>query len=124
MTGSPAPAPPQTVLVVDDEEMIRSALERFFSRKGNAVITAGDGLQALDALERAPVDVAIVDLVMPNLNGVELVQRMRTAYPNVRIVIMTGYIRASMLDAKELAELPIVRKPFTLDEIGDAVAAL
>ena len=78
------------VLVVDDEPAIRRLLSRSLSSAGFAVHEAEDGNRALDLLRREPVDIAIVDLNMPGMDGVTTLRMMRDYSPRLQVLVMTG----------------------------------
>jgi two-component system response regulator HydG len=83
-------APPK-VLVVDDEPAIRRALMRMLENHGMRVASAGDGAEALEVLAREAVDVAVVDLMMPRLGGLELLEIVRERHTGVEVVLMTAF---------------------------------
>lgn len=118
----PASAKP-AILIVDDEEIIRSLLLTLFQRDGRYdADTAVDGLDALAALERRAYSLIITDLQMPNLGGLGLLRRLRETYPQVPVIVFTGY--GDMQDAIEALRLGAVnflRKPFELREILPSV---
>lgn len=84
-----APAP--RVLVVDDEPALRRTVVRMLMARGMQVATAEDGPRALQMMSTEPFDVALVDLIMPNMGGLELLQRSRKLHPDVEVVMMTAY---------------------------------
>jgi two-component system response regulator HydG len=83
-------APPK-VLVVDDEPAIRRALMRMLESHGMRVVSAGDGAEALELLAREAVDVAVVDLMMPRVGGLELLELVRERHTGVEVVLMTAF---------------------------------
>ncbi|HEX6764710.1 MAG TPA: sigma-54 dependent transcriptional regulator [Polyangiaceae bacterium] len=83
-------APPR-VLVVDDEVALRRALMRMLEGRGMQVVSAGDGVEALEVLEREIVDVAVVDLMMPRVGGLELLERVRERHAGTEVVLMTAF---------------------------------
>src|SRR5499433_2426581 len=113
---------PETVLVVDDEEQIRHTLRGVLADEGFDVIEAADGRQALDLLERTPPRLAIVDVWMPEVDGIELVARMREQAPGVPIIVISGHgtietaVRVIRLGAFDFLE-----KPFQLESLLQVV---
>ena len=83
-------APPR-VLVVDDEPELRRSLARLLLSRGMGVLTARGGLAAIDILKKEPIDVALIDLMMPNINGLELMERTREEQLEVEVIIMTAF---------------------------------
>jgi CheY-like chemotaxis protein len=80
-----------TILVVDDEVALRGVLARFFRRENHEVLEAADGLEALVHLARSPVDVAFIDVMMPEMDGISLMRRMLQDYAGTGIVVMSAY---------------------------------
>src|SRR5436190_17017372 len=113
---------PDTVLVVDDEEQIRNTLRGVLADEGFEVIEAADGRQALDLLQRTPPRLAIVDVWMPEVDGIELVARMREQAPGVPIIVISGHgtietaVRVIRLGAFDFLE-----KPFHVDALLNVV---
>jgi len=108
-----------TILVVDDEPNIRRVLEAVLAKDGHTVLTAENGKQGLDVLtEQGTVDVLISDLIMPDINGVELLAAAKEINPNLPVLMITahGTIK-SAVDAMKLGALDYIPKPFDLDEI-------
>ncbi|GAG54828.1 unnamed protein product, partial [marine sediment metagenome] len=79
------------VLVVDDERNIREGLGKLLEIDGYKVFLASDGNEALEVVNRGDMDLAIVDLKMPNLSGEELLKRSTVMYPNLPVIILTGH---------------------------------
>jgi DNA-binding NtrC family response regulator len=101
------------LLVVDDEPGIRSIVTRWVEANGFDVSVAGSAGEALDMMATTPAGVALCDVNLPDRNGMWLAAQLRRQYPDVALVITTGYgLRAlpSTLDAEAIAYLP---KPFT-----------
>lgn len=111
-----------TILVVDDEEKIRHTLRGVLSDEGYEVLEAEDGQAALDVLARGIPRLAIVDIWMPEVDGIELVQRMRAQAPELPIIVISGHgtietaVRVIRLGAFDFLE-----KPFELDQLLDVV---
>ncbi|MCA9639323.1 MAG: response regulator, partial [Myxococcales bacterium] len=82
---------PTSVLVADDEPSLRRTLARMLSARGMQVHTAEDGQAALAILQTQPIDVALVDLMMPKLGGFELLEHLRSQSIEVEVIIMTAY---------------------------------
>jgi two-component system response regulator HydG len=82
---------PPRVLVVDDEPTLRRSLARLLLSRGMSVVTADDGAVAIQLLQKEPVDVAIVDLMMPRVGGLELLEHVRAEHAGVEVVMMTAF---------------------------------
>jgi len=112
------------MLIVDDEEEIRNALSRHFRFLGYEVATAADGKEALDVLAQRHTDVIVSDIVMPRMNGVDLLRAVRKEYPMARFIVMSAYVNQEYLMAcmRHGAETCIF-KPWTdLREMEQAVS--
>ena len=97
-----APKPPLIVLVVDDEEGIRMLERRVLEAEGYTVIEAGSGLEAIALLATgAQADLLLADLDMPELGGDEMVSRVRTTRPDLKVLYVTGHIDR-LMDARPL----------------------
>jgi DNA-binding NtrC family response regulator len=89
--GPSIKAAPPRVLVVDDEPGLRRALSRLLQASGINVRTADDGAMAIDVLAEESFDVALVDLMMPRMNGLELLQHIRKRHAGTQVVLMTAF---------------------------------
>jgi two-component system, cell cycle response regulator CpdR len=113
------------ILVVDDEEPIRSLVARALAQDGHEIVTADDGAEALDLITRQPggFDLLVADIRMPVMDGIALALATARDHPDIIILLMTAYAdqreRASGLD--RLIH-DVITKPFTLDAIRAAVA--
>jgi DNA-binding response OmpR family regulator len=79
-----------TILLVEDETLLREGVQEVLEFQGYKVIGAADGVEALEWLEMAPVSLIISDLVMPNINGVEFVERVRQKFPDLPVIVASG----------------------------------
>src|SRR5688500_12094839 len=84
--------PTQRILIVDDESSLRSTLFRLLDRQGFQVVTANSKREA-ESLATAdhPLDLALVDLRLPDGDGLELMQKLRAVYPSTQVIILTGF---------------------------------
>jgi two-component system, cell cycle response regulator CpdR len=112
------------ILLAEDEDSVRAFVERALQHAGHAVTSVPDGLGAVAALAGARFDPLLSDIVMPGLDGIALALKAGRDYPEMKILLMSGYAqerqRAHNLEA--LAHR-IIAKPFTLAEICAAVEA-
>lgn len=100
------------LLLVDDEPSILRLVQRFGERAGFSVITFGDGAAAIEALSSASIDVALVDLRMPHVGGIEVLRAIRAKRPACQVVLMTGYATIdSAVEAVKLGALDYLTKP-------------
>ena len=80
------------IVVVDDEETILNVFKQYLETTSNhTVLTAGDGLEALDIIKKEDVDCCFTDISMPNLDGVELTREIQKHDNTIPVVVMTGY---------------------------------
>ena len=101
------------VLVVDDEELYRRALERILVRCGHAVSTANDAADAMRVVTSEPVDLVLCDVRMPGISGLELVRQIREINPDLPCIVMTGYDSVeSSVDALRAGAFWYLHKPF------------
>lgn len=110
------------ILIAEDDRAVREFVSRALRQDGHDITAVGDGQQALNALEKGEFDMLLADIVMPQLDGIALALKAAKDYPNLPVLLMTGYAaerqRAHNLDA--LIQ-DVISKPFTLDEIRKAV---
>jgi two-component system, cell cycle response regulator CpdR len=120
--SSSPPADAAKVLVAEDNPAVREFIVRSLASAGYEVYSAIDGQQALDMLSRHGYDVLVTDIVMPNVDGIDLAMKAVHSYPNLRIVMISGYgqerLRAHNLDT---LVHKVIAKPFSLEDICDAV---
>ena len=93
VAGTPAPSGPvplHRVLIVDDDPLVRGAIGACLRHKGYVVHEASDGRKALTFLSRRSVELVIADIMMPDLDGIELVMRMADRYPEIKILAISG----------------------------------
>ena len=101
-----------TVLVIDDEESIREGCRHLLEYQGYRVVTARNGEQGLRLVERTRPDVALLDLRMPGMNGMEVLRRIREVAPDVLVIIITGYATLeSAAEAMQLGACDYLCKP-------------
>lgn len=79
-----------TILLVEDEDLLREGVQEMLEAHDYKVIGAADGVEALEWLDQVTVALIITDLVMPNMNGVDFVERVRTRYPELPIIVASG----------------------------------
>ena len=81
----------ETVLVVDDEKVIRDGCNRILSPEGFQVLTAENGQDALEVLDRQPANVILCDLKMPVMGALEVLEEVGQRYPDIPVIIITGH---------------------------------
>ncbi len=118
-----------TILLVEDEELLRAGVQEVLEIQGYKVITAPDGEQALACLAAQTIDLIITDLVMPKMDGVDFVKQLRTIKPDLPVIVVSGSTRNIMqrygIDSIQVpganASLP---KPFKSVDLIEQVRGL
>ena len=119
---APKPAAGAKILVVDDSEEVREVLRELLSRHGYTVVTRPDGESGLVELETRAFDLAMVDLGLPGISGLEVAHRLKTRWPATRVALMTGYgDRMGSEDVKSKGVDFVLAKPFSLDQLRSVV---
>ena len=109
----------EIVLVVDDEPTVRRLARRVLLEDGFEVIEAADGAEALDLVDGsgAPLRVVVSDIVMPKLNGVQLLQRLSITHPELPVILMSGYAGPELAERGIQAPCSLLVKPFKPEEL-------
>lgn len=120
---SEAPRASALVLLVDDEETVLRMGARLLERLGHRVLTAGDGLEAVAALEAEPgVGAVLMDLTMPRMDGAEALAEMHRLRPDLPVILSSGYHAESLSD-RVPAGTPFIQKPYRREELAAVLAA-
>ena len=110
-----------TVLLVEDEDMVRAVAERALSRQGYKVLTANDGEQGLEVLGGdEKIDLLISDVVMPNMDGPSMVARARASHPDLPVLFMSGYAEEQLRKSIDIANVAFLPKPFSVSQLAEA----
>lgn len=108
-----------SVLIVDDEPNQRRALSIALRLEGFEVCAAGTALEALEVLRTATIDVALVDLMMPGVNGLDLARQMRTLHPSVPVVLTSAYhLSERQLARADAGVVGFVPKPCPMADVA------
>ena len=119
-----------TILFVDDDRQVLRVMAEALTLKGFRVLTTDDGYEAMRLLAQEDVDVLFTDIVMPDVDGLQLVKHAKLLRPGLRVMLATGFgtlIRASGFGsrANEAASLgKLLYKPLRADQIEDEIRAL
>jgi two-component system response regulator MprA len=112
------------VLIVEDEPALRLAYDRAFRPKYDLVL-ATNGAEALEQLEEHRPDVAVLDMRLPDTDGIELLRRIRLSHPDLPVIITTAYLSIEpQLKVLDLPHSGYIVKPFRLDELGARIDAV
>ena len=105
------------LLIVDDEESVRNLITSLFSKYGYDCETARDGMEALEKIKKNSFDSAIIDIVMPHMNGITLTRELVTLRPDLPIMVMTGHVdEHSAGSAIAAGAREFIKKPFSIEE--------
>ena len=109
----------QKVLIIDDDLLIRDMLYDFLLEKGYQVLTASDESAALDAIEAREFDAAIVDLKLPDGDGLSIMKKLKTARPEVAVIMVTGHPSDDIRDeAYQSGAEAFLEKPFKVTRLA------
>ncbi|MBF0539288.1 MAG: response regulator [Nitrospirae bacterium] len=112
------------ILVIDDEEIVRISCKRVLETGGYDVVVASSGPMALRFIETAPYDLVITDLMMPEMDGFELLTVIREKWPYLQVVVMTGYVTdETKLKSVELGATFFLKKPFLPEQLLAAASS-
>ena len=123
-SAPPVPTPAGiSVLVVDDETAVRRFAARVLEGEGYAVVEARDGIEALDLFRDVAISIEMVvsDIVMPRLNGVELMRALAVSHPDLPVILMSGYASGALAELGIAAPCAILPKPFPSDRLLEEV---
>src|SRR5262249_35485308 len=111
------------ILVADDEESIRWVLERALAQAGHRVATVASGADALAALRAGPYDVALIDIKMPDLSGLDVLSRAREEHVDTLFIVMTAQnTMANAIEATKRGAYDYLTKPFDLEQVAALIA--
>ena len=111
-----------TILLVEDEAMVRAVAERALARQGYKILTAANGEEGLEIIEAAeePIDLVISDVVMPTMDGPTMARAAREKRPDLPIIFMSGYAEEQLRKSIDLDNIGFLPKPFSVQQIGQA----
>ena len=110
--------PKERILVVEDETAMADMLAGFFAEQGFACTTRPSGEDAIEFLSDADVDLVLLDLHLPAMSGIELLERLRTDHPELTAIVMTAHSSVSTaVEAMKLGAADYIAKPFAMDEL-------
>ena len=109
----------ETILLVDDEPTVLTLCQRILNLGGYGVLPASSGEEALRLLQdrTATIDLALLDVMMPGMNGIELADRIQSANPSIRIVLMSGYGPNEVARVVGVGRYRIIWKPFKTESL-------
>lgn len=115
----------ETVLLVEDEAMVRELAARVLRRQGYTVVEAATGAEATRLVdEPGRIDLLLTDVVMPGMSGRELAEQLRLASPGVKLLFMSGYTAAALPPGTLDPGISLLPKPFTASELAHKVRSV
>lgn len=113
------------ILIVDDEVVIANLLAEAVKLQGHEAFVAAGGAEALALLEQRLPDALFLDIVMPEMNGIEVLRRIREAYRSLPVIVITGRASSAQIEeAKRLGITDCIEKPFVLKHLNQALRSL
>jgi CheY-like chemotaxis protein len=120
-----------SILIVDDEPDVAEAIQAVLEHAGFTVVVANSAARALEALQRQQFDIVVTDVIMPKVNGLELIRRLRADHPRVRVIAISGggsfgpltlkpeaiSTHAFIAAARDAGAEEVVTKPFDLEDL-------
>jgi CheY-like chemotaxis protein/two-component sensor histidine kinase len=117
----------ETILLAEDEPAVREVISGCLEGAGYVVFTASDGLEAVEVFQArlGDIDLALLDAVMPRMDGIEALEKMRALRPSLRALFSTGYSGTAFGHGQSIPDdVDVIRKPYTLDELLRRVRAI
>ncbi|MDZ8118725.1 response regulator [Pontiella agarivorans] len=113
------------IIVIDDDKTIQTVFEQFLIRKGHDVLVADDGRKGMQVIEEAEPDLVITDIMMPEMDGLEILLKIRQSRQDLPIIAISGGMRDLPINFLRQAKLfgaqEVFEKPVPLDVLGEAV---
>jgi ATP-dependent Lon protease len=110
------------ILVVDDEEIARKNLEHILIKENYTVVTAENGLEAIKKMEASDYDVILTDIRMETVNGIEVLEKAKSKYPDTKVIMITGYASInSAIESMKKGAFHYIEKPFKVDKVRSVV---
>lgn len=111
------------ILVVDDDREVRSFIGDALGSLGHQVEGVESGAAAIETLAGDPPDLILIDFAMPGMNGAQLAREVRRLHPRLPIAFVTGYAESDQLEDALGRDVPVLRKPFGVEQLADLLAA-
>lgn len=110
------------ILVIDDEAIIRVSCERVLSIDDNEVKAVSSGGEGLALLNKGPCDLVLLDIKMPDMDGIEVLKRIKDTWPETKVIMITGYSTVeTAVKTLKLGAFNYIEKPFTPETLVEAV---
>lgn len=113
------------ILIVDDEIHVAKLLAESVQREGHEAITASSGTEGLALVEQMRPDAVFLDIVMPEMSGLEVLRELRQRFPHLPVVVITGHAGPEQIDeARDLGAVDCISKPFILNRLHEALRSI
>ncbi len=110
------------ILVIDDEPIIRVSCQRSLSNEGYEVKSASSGKEGIDLLEKEAFNLVLLDIKMPDMDGIEVLKKIKNTWPETKIIMITGYSTVeTAVKTLKLGALNYLEKPFTPDTLIETI---
>lgn len=113
------------MLLAEDQSSIRSVLREFLESKGYQVLEAQNGREALELAEHHPgsIDVLVTDVIMPQIRGLQLAERVIEVHPDICVIFMSGYSEDALLENQLLSQrnMTLIQKPFDPEDLAQKI---
>ncbi|MDE1468423.1 response regulator [Aurantiacibacter sp. D1-12] len=115
-----------TILLVEDEDMVRAVAERALARQGYTIVTASDGDEGLEEFlaDEGKFDLVVTDVVMPSMDGPAMAKEVRKRRPRLPILFMSGYAEEQLRSEIDIENMHFIAKPFSVKQIGEMVGGV
>jgi CheY-like chemotaxis protein len=110
------------ILIIEDDASNRALLERILAAEGHSIIAADNGAVGLTELARNEVDLVVTDIVMPGIEGIEIIREIRRLLPGIKIIAVSGVHPLYLEAVSQLGANAVLRKPFRPAELREIVA--
>jgi len=112
----------KNILIIDDEEIIRMSCERALQVSGFETGVAANGREGLEMLEKGKYDVVLLDLKMPDMDGMEVLDKIKSSWPDINVIMISGYSTVdTAVKALRRGAVNFIQKPFSPDTIISAI---
>jgi DNA-binding NtrC family response regulator len=113
------------ILVVDDEDIVLSSCRRVLGSEGYEIVSVKSAKDALEAMEKTPFYLLLIDIKMPEKDGIYLIKEIRNRWKDIPIIVMSGYSTSEiMAHTAKMGAAAFISKPFTPDELVETVRSV
>jgi two-component system, cell cycle sensor histidine kinase and response regulator CckA len=115
----------ETILLVEDAEMVRTVIVEVLESYGYTVLSAASGVEALELVaSNGAIDLLLTDMVMPEMHGPELAERLAATHPSVKMLFTSGYPSGATMSEAADADVAFIQKPYLADELAHKVRSV